>query len=540
MKNIEKRKRVVARSMHLGHCICDPKKACPCDVLREKDVCPCAGETVEDAMHPVGLMGLVESAGCASKVDQATLRRLIEGLPFHDDPRILLGAPAGDDAGVYRLDDHTALVQTVDVFTPAVNDPYLFGRIAAANSLSDVYAMGGRPITALSVVSFPLHTVAEDVLRQILRGGIDAMNEAGVAVLGGHSINDSQLKAGFAVTGLIDPERIVTNAGARPGDRLILTKPLGTGILAFAAQIGRAPAAALEAAAQSMVALNDRAAALMLECGARACTDVTGFGLLGHLGAMAAASGVDVEITWDDLPVLPGVVQCLADGIASGAVERNRESSGGCLMADDGVTPAMLDLCFDPQTSGGLLIAAPEAAAGTVLRQLHDAGIRAAAVIGRVVSTGAGRVHVRTNSRRHAEGDSPIFVDTKIRTVPDLAIGATREDKTQTEEDANMSCCQGDHAGGGLAATKRVFQEFLGAAAALGALDGKTKQAIAIALSVFARCEPCAISHIQKARQMGFSPEEIDEAAWVAVAFGGSPVMVFYNGVRKAAEPAAG
>lgn len=526
MKNLEKRKRVMARSMRLGHCICNPKEACPCDVLREKDVCPCAGETSGEELRSVGLMSLVDSPGCASKIDQATLRRVLTGLPFRDDPRVLLGAPAGDDAGVYRLDAQTALVQTVDVFTPAVDDPYVFGQIAAANSLSDVYAMGGRPITALSIVSFPLGAVPEDVLNQILRGGIDKMNEAGVAVLGGHSIDDPQLKAGFAVTGLVHPERIVSNAGARPGDRLILTKPLGTGIIAFATQIGRAPTAAIEAAAQSMAALNDRASALMIECGAHACTDVTGFGLLGHLGAMAAASGVDVEIVWDDLPLLPGVLQCLADGIASGAVERNRESSSQCLIADEDISPPMLDLCFDPQTSGGLLIAVPGAAADNLLRQLHDAGIGEAATIGTVVSTGSGCVRMQTNGRR---------------TFP--AASRPRDEQPQAKEKVEMmSCCQGDHdaghqatndAGEGLALTKRKFQEFLQAAAAPGALDGKTKQAIAIALSVLARCEPCAKNHIKKARDMGFSPEEIDEAAWTAIAFGGSPTMVFYNGVRK-------
>ena len=239
MKDIEKRKRVMARSMRLGHCICDAKKTCPCDVFREKDVCPCAGESLDGHAGPLKLMDLVQNAGCASKIDQATLQRVLQGLPFLDDPRVLIGAPAGDDAGVYRLADDLALVQTVDVFSPSADDPYLFGQIAAANSLSDVYAMGGRPITALSIVGFPIQAAPEAALHQILRGGIDKMTEAGVAVIGGHSINDPQLKAGFAVTGLVHPERIVTNAGARPGDCLVLSKPLGTGVISFAAQIGR-------------------------------------------------------------------------------------------------------------------------------------------------------------------------------------------------------------------------------------------------------------------------------------------------------------
>jgi selenide,water dikinase len=405
MKDIEKRKRVMARSMRLGHCICDAKRSCPCDVLREKDVCPCAGESLDGHAGPLKLMELVQSAGCASKIDQATLRRVLQGLPFIDDPRVLIGAPAGDDAGVYRLADDLALVQTVDVFSPSADDPYVFGQIAAANSLSDVYAMGGRPITALSIVGFPIRSAPEEALRQILRGGVDKMAEAGVAVLGGHSINDPEIKAGFAVTGLVHPQRIVTNAGARPGDCLVLSKPLGTGIMTFAAQIGRAPAGGAEAAARSMAQLNRSAAELMLDCGAHACTDVTGFGLIGHVAAMAAASGVDVEIVWDNLPLLPGVLECLAQGIAGGAVERNRESSGDRLSTDERIEPAMLDLCFDPQTSGGLLIAVPQGVGPDLLDRLRAAGMPEAAIIGKVLDQGTGRVRLRTENTSPETGD---------------------------------------------------------------------------------------------------------------------------------------
>jgi selenide, water dikinase len=517
MKDLAKRKRVMARSMRLGHCICNPKKACPCDVFQQHDVCPCAGESLAGQAGPVRLMSMAQNAGCASKIDKATLGRVLNGLPFLDDPRVLVGAPAGDDAGVYRLDAETALVQTVDVFSPSADDPYTFGQIAAANSLSDVYAMGGRPITALSIVGFPLHTVPNDALHEILRGGIDKMSEAGVPVVGGHSINDSDIKAGFAVTGLVHPDKIVTNAGARPGDCLILTKPLGTGIMTFAAQIGRAPAGCLEAAARSMAMLNRDAARLMVECGAHACTDITGFGLMGHLGAMAAASNVDMEIVWDDLPLLPGVLQCLADGIASGAVERNRESSGHCLVAADGVPPPALDLCFDPQTSGGLMIALPASAAEGLLARLQAEGMPEAAVIGQVIGAGSGRVFVKTDGRR------PIPAASNLEQQP------------LKRETSTMNCCEGhnpDQAAGdvgGASVAQRKFQEFLQAAGAPGALDAKTKQAIAIALSVHARCEPCIKSHVKKARAMGFTQEEIDEAAWMAIGFGGSPTMVFYT-----------
>ncbi|MHC4178272.1 MAG: selenide, water dikinase SelD, partial [Planctomycetota bacterium] len=182
-KDLEKRKRVMQRSMQLGHCICDPKKACPCDVLRERDICPCAGERLEGPSGPIRLTSLVERPGCASKIDQAALQQVLDGLPAPDDPRVLVGVPAGDDAGVFRLNGDVALVQTVDVFSPSVDDPYVFGQIAAANSLSDVYAMGGRPITALSIVGFPIRTVPDDVMHQILRGGVDKMAEAGVPVI---------------------------------------------------------------------------------------------------------------------------------------------------------------------------------------------------------------------------------------------------------------------------------------------------------------------------------------------------------------------
>jgi selenide,water dikinase len=529
------------RSMQLGHCICDPKKPCPCDIFREKDVCPCAGERLEGPVGPVRLTEMVESAGCASKIDRATLMRVLEGLPSLDDPRVLVGMPAGDDAGVYQIDDDTALVQTVDVFTPSVDDPYTFGQIAAANSLSDVYAMGGRPLTALSIIGFPVRTLPDEVMRQILRGGLDKMAEAGVAVIGGHSINDPQVKAGFAVTGVIHPKRIAANAGARSGDRLVLTKPIGTGILSFAAQIGRAPAGAIEAAARSMVALNKRAAELMAEFDAHACTDITGFGLTGHLGAVAAASKVDVEIVWDDVPLLPGVLQCAADGILPGAIERNKESSAGALAASDGLEPAMLDILFDAQTSGGLLIAVPESSANALVTRLHGAGIVEAAVIGRVIGEGSGRIFVRGEGRRTL----PPSVGHAASVSQDQkqAENASQNEGPTFEEARRMSssCCgdsrdAGPRAAGDAASvleTQQKYQDFLKSANAPGTLDARTKRTVAIALSVLARCEPCVKIHLKKALEMGLSQDEIDEAAWMAISFGGSPTMMFYNEAKK-------
>lgn len=539
-KDIEKRRRVMQRSMQLGHCICDPRKPCPCDIFRDEDICPCAGEERELPTGPIRLTELVESAGCASKIDQATLQRIMAVLPAPNDPKVLVGMPAGDDAGVYLLDEKTALVQTVDVFSPSADDPYVFGQIAAANSLSDVYAMGGRPISALSIVGFPARKLPDEILIQILRGGLDKMAEASVAVIGGHSIKDNEIKAGFAVTGLIDPGRIASNAAARPGDRLVLTKPLGTGIISFAGQIGMASEESVAAACRSMVALNKRASELMFEFEAHACTDVTGFGLMGHLKSMASASKVDVEIVWDDVPLLPEVLECIADGVIPGGVERNRESSGDALAAVDGVDPAGVEIFFDPQTSGGLLISLPESTAEAFVERLHAEGISEAAVIGRVLAEGTGRINVRGEGRR--------LLPAAKRTARKSPSPTAAAEPSSPKETAAPSCCANPdehpelqellkepsgNETSGIKEIETTFQAFLAAANEPGRLDARTKRAMGIALSVLAKCEPCVKYHVVKAREEGFSAEEIDEAAWMAIAFGGSPMMLFYNEFKK-------
>ncbi len=526
----EKRRRVMQRSIRLGHCVCDPKKPCPCDLFKEKNVCTCAGERLDVPSGPIRLTQLVDSPGCASKIDQTSLLRVLEGLPTLDDPRVLVGMPAGDDAGVFRFNGEEALVQTVDVFAPSVDDPYTFGQIAAANSLSDVYAMGGRPLVALSIVAFPIREAPDEVMHEILRGGIEKMSEAGVPVVGGHSINDPQIKAGFAVTGLVRPEAMVTNAAARPGDRLILTKPLGVGITAFAAQIGRATDAAVEEAARWMATLNRRGAELMVEFGATAATDVTGFGLMGHLGAMARASGVDVELILDDLPLLPDVLQCAVDGILPGGIERNRESSAQYVVNPDDVPAPMLEICFDAQTSGGLLIAMPEEKVNAFLAALHREDGGTATVIGRVVGKGAGRVTVRHTGSPGA----PRLPEPTEAAKPTAAAPAASSEPSAPSDDC---CCPPTDAGAvgdaGVAAIEQSFQAFLKRSGSPGALDVATKQSIAIALSVLAQCEPCVKTHLKKARAMGFSQEEIDEAAWMAISFGGSPLMMFWKEVRR-------
>ena len=517
------------RSIRLGHCVCDAAKPCPCDLFREKDVCLCAGERLEIPAGPVALTQMVEKAGCASKIYQAFLKAALSNLPSFSDPKVLVGMPAGDDAGIYDLGNGTALVQTVDVFTPSVDDPYRFGQVAAANSLSDVYAMGGRPLTALSIIGFPVRKVADSVLHEIMRGGIDKMAEAGVPVIGGHSIDDDQIKAGFAVTGIIDINRIATNANARVGDVLILTKPLGTGIVAFASQIGRAHNQSVDSAMQSMTTLNKTAAEQMAAFDVHACTDVTGFGLMGHLSEMALRSGVDVELRWDELPWLPGVLQYVADGILPGAIERNKESCAARVTPGRGISEPMLDMCFDAQTSGGLLIVVASQDSGPLMEALHQAGVADACAIGKVARKGQGYILLETSQTRKMPMPSDQTKQTLINEQPACCSETSSQQACCSSEVQVAACCSGDSGTESESDTEALYHQFLGAAGKPGSLDAFTKQAMNIALSVATRCEPCLKAHIQKARQNGFSQAEIDEAAWMGVGFGGSPALMMYT-----------
>jgi selenide,water dikinase len=531
--NNDKRKRIMQRSMRLGHCICDAAKPCPCDLFMQKDICLCAGERLEIPEGPVALTQLVEKAGCASKIDQAFLKAALKDLPAFDDPNVLVGMPAGDDAGVYDIGNGMALVQTVDVFTPSVDDPYQFGQIAAANSLSDVYAMGGKPITALSIIGFPVRKLPDDILRQIMKGGIDKMAEAGVPVVGGHSIDDDQIKAGFAVTGLIRKDQVATNANAQVGDVLILTKLLGTGIVAFAKQIGRAQEASAAAAIRSMTTLNKTAAQQMSKHKVHACTDVTGFGLMGHLSEMALRSGVDMELVWDDLPWFPGVVQYAADGILPGAIERNKESCGSRVFAGEGISEPMLDMCFDAQTSGGLLMVTDPADANLLLSALHDAGIADACVIGTVRQKGEGRIYIKTLGKRSL----PMPTETS-KSAQNQQSSACCSEPSQVSACCSPTaqstdCCSPGSKTASECSAEDLYQQFLAAVGKPGSLDAFTKQAINIALAVGTRCEPCLKAHMQKARQSGFTPAEIDEAAMMGVAFGGSPALVMYSRIKN-------
>jgi selenide,water dikinase len=301
---------------------------------------------------------------------------------------VLVGFGTSDDAGVYRLRPDLALVQTVDFFTPIVDDPFDFGRIAAANALSDVYAMGGTPLTALNVAAFPMERLGPDVLARILAGGAAVAAEAGVAILGGHTIEDDEPKYGLAVTGTIHPDRIVTNAGARPGDTLVLTKPLGTGILASALKKDAISEAEIAEAVRWMTTLNAGAARAMLAAGAHAATDVTGFGLLGHAGEMARASGVRLRIAAAQVPVYALAREMLAAGIAPGGSRRNAEEHARFTTFAAGVDDAYRLLFSDAQTSGGLLIAVPPDGLPALLDGLREPDALAA-VIG-IVEEGAG------------------------------------------------------------------------------------------------------------------------------------------------------
>ena len=305
-------------------------------------------------------------------------------LPKQTDPNVLIGFDTADDAGVYRLTPDLALVQTVDFFTPIVDDPYTFGQIAAANSLSDVYAMGGRPISALSIVGFPNTGRKIEILEKILAGGLAKMQEAGCAVIGGHSIADEEIKFGYAVTGLANPARVWPNAAARPGDRLILTKRIGTGIISTALKADRASEAAVNAAVQSMLELNRAASEAALGFEVHSATDITGFGLLGHAREMAAGSKVSLVLDHRRVELLPEAIDYSRQGFLPGGLKRNIEFLAGCVEFAQGIPEEIRNLLFDPQTSGGLLLSVAAQDAPAVLAALRGRGI-VAQEIGQVV-----------------------------------------------------------------------------------------------------------------------------------------------------------
>jgi len=320
------------------------------------------------------------------------LDQVLGKLARQHDPNVLVGFDHADDAGVYLLNPEQALVQTVDFFTPVVDDPYTFGQIAATNSLSDVYAMGGKPITALALVCFPEKADVE-ILERILAGGLSKMMEAGCTVIGGHSIRDDETKFGYSVTGMVHPRRILANQGARPGDTLIFTKALGTGVISTAIKRGKAEPAWVEAAVNSMTTLNKRAAEAVVSHGDKvhALTDITGFGLIGHAREMTLASEVSLRIRASSVPLLPGALQCVHAGYIPGGLTNNRDFAECMVGYDDGVPKDLRALLFDPQTAGGLLIAAQDG--DQLVGALTQAGVPAVA-IGEVLPRTSPRIQI--------------------------------------------------------------------------------------------------------------------------------------------------
>jgi len=339
----------------------------------------------------IKLTEYAKCAGCASKMGPGELSTALSSLPKDTDPRLLVGRETFDDAAVYKLTDDLAIVQTVDFFAPIMDDPYRFGRVAATNALSDVYAMGGTPITAMNVVAFPEKSLPLEVLTEILRGGQDAVHAAGAKLVGGHTVIDEEPKYGLSVTGTVHPDKILSNKGAQVGDVLVLTKPLGTGILSTAAKRGRLIPEYIDTMYESMITLNDTASWWAVQLGLKCATDITGFSLLGHSSHIARASKVQLCITYDTIPTLPGVVTLWdTDEFVTGGGKRNRKWLEDKVDWGD-IDEPIIRLLTDPQTSGGLLVCVPYDKVGVYLSV-----VRNSTVIGEV--------------REYNEGDSLIKI----------------------------------------------------------------------------------------------------------------------------------
>ena len=327
---------------------------------------------------PVRLTATVKAGGCASKLSPALLDQVLSKLPKQTDPNVLVGFDHADDAGVYQISPDMALVQTVDFFTPMVDDPYTFGQIAATNALSDVYAMGGRPITALGHVCFPASGDIT-ILERTLAGGLSKMMEAGCAVIGGHSVRDEEMKFGYSVTGLIDPKKVFANAGAKAGDRLLFTKALGTGVITTAIKKGAAKPEWIDAAIRSMTTLNKNAAEVITKqtWAIHSMTDITGFGMIAHGREMALASNVSLRIHAGQIPLLDGALDCVRAGHIPGGLIANREFAECVVGYEGNVSEELITILFDPQTAGGLLISVAAETSSDLLRALNAAGVPA-------------------------------------------------------------------------------------------------------------------------------------------------------------------
>ncbi len=316
-------------------------------------------------------------------------------MPLISDPNLLTGFEHAEDAGVYKLSDSLALVQTVDFFTPIVDDPFTFGQIAVTNALNDVYAMGGKPITAMNIVCFPVKTMDKNILREVLRGGLDKMREAGVLLVGGHSVEDNELKYGLAVTGVIHPDKVLFNRGAQVGDCLILTKPLGTGIVSTAIKVGEANQQLMSAATSCMTLLNKKASQIITsENDIHSCTDITGFGFLGHACEMIEGENVGLRINSSAVPVFAGVRELVETGFVPGGLYRNKDFRITQVQKEKSCPDWLFDILFDPQTAGGLFFSLPQSKSSALMKKMREAGIRDAAIVGEVVAEHAGKIVV--------------------------------------------------------------------------------------------------------------------------------------------------
>jgi len=344
-----------------------------------------AGVPVSDTGEEVKLTRFTHGLGCACKLRPQLLEGILAKMPLPTDERILVGTDTSDDAAVYKIDDRTAIVQTVDFFTPILDDPFQFGAVAAANSLSDIYAMGARPLFALNIVGFPSNRLPMSVLEEILRGAQSKADEAGISVIGGHTVDDTEPKYGMAVTGVVAPDRVLANRGARPGDSLILTKPIGTGVLSTAMKQGLLSPDQARLLYETMAALNRAASEAVQKVGAHSCTDVTGFGLLGHMMEMLKASGVSAEVRADDVPLLAGAFDLAASGVVPGGTKDNEAHTARAVRYGDGVPQTTRLLLNDAQTSGGLLVAVAGDKTEELMSALREGGVVDAARIGEVV-----------------------------------------------------------------------------------------------------------------------------------------------------------
>jgi selenide,water dikinase len=325
------------------------------------------------------------------------LWQALNHLPEIHHPNLLVGPETFDDAAIYKLNDELALVQTVDFFSPIVDDPFTFGKISAANSLSDVYAMGGKPLIALNILCFPNKTMPIEYMNEILSGGHEMAHQAGIVIAGGHTVKDNELKYGLSVTGVVHPKKYVTNSNAKIGDKLILTKPLGTGILSTSIKRGDATEEIIEEITNSMITLNKIASEKMVEIGVNACTDVTGFGLLGHSYQMAKMSNVGITFYTTDIPLFKNVTKFAKDKkYITGGGNDNKKFLQDKVIIDENISEEIKNILYDPQTSGGLLISVPEEKANTLLNMLHNAGIEKSAIIGEVTEKNVGMVVVKS------------------------------------------------------------------------------------------------------------------------------------------------